>query len=233
METQQTSSQINSTANKQNHHLYCHLFLDASKGIIRTLKVPIDSFNIHFIDLKSQIRKILENDVDKNQSNLYKIVSLSKTIISPAFTDSARIYPFLNNKEDIFCLVELNIVPIKSTVILANTDDDLLKYKSITNYSFYEANKQIVKVLVPLPGVDKIPKEQIIGKFTEGSCEVKVRNLNGSNFIFGVPRLHAKIIAEKSEVVTSKDNLIIRLRKSKEDDYWSYLHKTKFVGETE
>lgn len=218
---------------KPTHNLYCHLFLDATKGIIKTLKVPIENFNIHFIDLKSQIKKILESDLDKTQSNLYRIISLSKTIISTSFSDSSRIYPFLNNKDNIFCQVELNIVPIKSSVIIANQDDDLLKYKSITNYSFYEANKQIVKVMVPMPGIDKLPKEQIVGKFTESSCEVKVKGLNGSNFIFGVPRLHAKINPEKSEVVTTKDNLVIRLRKFKEDDYWSYLHKIKFVGETD
>jgi len=220
---------------KQNHHyLYCHLFLDATKGVIKTIKVEMENFNnIHFIDLKSQIKKILEGNLDKTQSNLYKIISLSKTIISPSLSDSARIYQFVNNKDDIFCQVEINVVPIKSTIVIANQDDDLLKYKSITNYSFYEANKQIVKVLIPLPGIDKLPKEQIVGKFTESSCEVKVRGLNGSNFIFGVPRLHAKICAEKSEVVTSKDSLVIRLRKFKEDDYWSFLHKTKMVGETD
>jgi len=218
---------------KENNYIYCHLFIDASKGVIKTLKVPIDSFNIHFIDLKSIIKKILENDLDKTQSNLYNIIGLSKTIISPSFSDSSRIFPFLENKDDIFCQVEINIVPIKSKVIIANQDDDLLKYKSISNYSFYEASKQVVKVLVPLPGVDKLPKDQIIAKFTETSCEVKVKGLNGSNFIFGAPRLHAKINPEKSEVVTSKDNLVIRLRKFKEEDYWSYLHKTKMVGDTD
>lgn len=215
------------------YFIYCHLFLDPTKGIIKTIKVPFESLNIHFIDLKTQVKKALDSDTDKSQSNLYKIISLSKTMIAPSFTDSARITPFITNKSDVFCNVELNVVPIKSSVIVSNQDDDLLKYKSITNYSFYEANKQIIKVLVSLQGVDKLPKEQILGKFTETSCEVKVRGLNGSNYIFGVPRLHAKILPDKSEVITSKDNLVIRLRKFKEDDNWSYLHKTKFVGETD
>ena len=214
-------------------YLYCHLFIDCEKGIVKTIKVPLDSLNVHFIDLKSKIKKLIDNNCDINQSSLYKILSISKTLIAPNFPDTGRLNIFLNNKEDIFCHVEINILPLKSSVIIKNLDDDLLKYKSITNYSFYEANKHIVKVIVPLPGVDKIRKDQITANFTESSCEVKVKNLNGSNFIFGAPRLHNRIIPEKSEVITTKDNIVIRLKKLKDEDNWSYLHKTKFVGETD
>lgn len=211
--------------------IYCHLFLDSSKGVIKSMKIPITNFNIHFIDLKTLIKKEIENDPEKTQSNLYKILSLSKTILSPGYQDSAKICLFLKHKSDVFCQVELNIVPIKSSIVVANKDDDLLKYITISKYSFYEASKTIVKVMVPLTGIENLPKENLISKFTDNSLEVKIKDFKGSNYIFGVPRLHLNINKEKSEVKLIKDNIVIRLRKVKDDDNWSYLHKTKFIGE--
>jgi hypothetical protein len=217
----------------KNNFIYCHLFIDNSKGIIKSLKIPINNFTLHFIDLKSLIKNQIENDPEKSQSNLYTILSLSKTIISPSYPDSLKISNFIKHKSDIFCKVELNIVPIKSSIVVANKDDNLLKYNTITNYSFYEASKTIVKVLVPLIGIEKISKEKISSKFTDNSVEVKIQDFNGRNYIFGVPRLHLNINKEKSEVKTIKDNIVIRLRKVKDDDNWSYLYKTKFIGETD
>ena len=45
------------------------------------------------------------------------------------------------------------------------------------------------------------------------------------------PRLDAKIIPEKCEAFPKGDRLIIRLRKAKNDDHWSYLFKQQYVGE--
>jgi hypothetical protein len=213
--------------------IYCHLFLDCTKGVIKSLKIPINNFSLHFIDLKSLIKNHIENDPEKTQSTLYKILSLSKTILSPSYPDSLKLSNFIKHKSDIFCQVEINIVPIKSSIVVANKDDNLLKYNTITKYSFYEASKTIVKVLVPLTGIEQLPKEKIISKFTDNSVEVKVQDFNGRNYIFGVPRLHLNINKEKSEVKTIKDNIVIRLRKVKDEDNWSYLHKTKFIGETD
>ena len=94
-------------------------------------------------------------------------------------------------------------------------------------------DKNVIRVNVPLKGVHNVPKENIKGIFTESSCEVKVIDLNNLNYCFGVPRLHCKIIPEKSEALAKDDNIIIRLRKAKEEDNWASLHKLKFVGDTD
>jgi len=39
----------------ENIFLYCHLFLDSSKGVIKTVKIPLDSINLHIIELKEKI----------------------------------------------------------------------------------------------------------------------------------------------------------------------------------
>jgi hypothetical protein len=211
------------------YFLYCHFFTDNTKGVIKTIKVPLKSLDIHVIELKSIIAKYLELKKQPD-TPLFNIVSLNKTLLSKNMTDTVKISNFFNNKDDIYCGVQLNIQPIKVTQVKSN-EEDILKFKTLSSYSFYVANKQIVKVLVPLKGVDNLPKENIKFSFTETSFDVKVYNLNGLNYAFGVPRLDAKIIPEKSDVQAKDGNIIIRLRKAKEDDHWSYLHKQKYAGE--
>jgi hypothetical protein len=220
MESKENSSKI-----EKYSHLYCHFYLNREKGVLKSVKIPLESFNITVIELKSKIAKILERQ--KDASSPFKIVCLNKTIQGPVLLDTIKISQFFRPRDDIFCGVEMNITPIKTAIL-----DDVLKYKSLSSYSFWVASKQIVKVRVPLKGVETLPKENIISSFTESSLDVKIHNLNGLNYHFGVPRLDAKIVPEKSEVLTDKEgNIIIRLRKAKEDDHWSYLFKQKYVGE--
>ena len=107
-----------------------------------------------------------------------------------------------------------------------------MTYKTITAYSFYVSSETYVRVLVPIPGIENVKKEDIIAEFTDSSLDVRVKNgLNGNNYRFAVPRLDAKIIPEKCEAFPKGDRLIIRLRKAKNDDHWSYLFKQQYVGE--
>lgn len=215
--------------NQDKKFLYCHFFIDSVKGIIKTIKLNFESFNLHVIELKAKIAKELESK--KENTPLFKILSINKTILSPSLLDSVKISQFFENEDDIFCHVELNIQPIKSTNE-SKEEDKVLKYKTLNKYSFYEANKNVVKVLVPLEGIQNLPKENIVTTFSETSFEVKVNNLNGLNYMFAVPRLDAKIIPEKSEASVDKNgNIVIRLRKAKEDDHWGYLFKQRYVGE--
>jgi hypothetical protein len=213
------------------NYVYCHFFLDSSKGVIQTSKITVDSLNIHVIQLKQQIAKVLEKKKEST-TPLFKILSLNKTLISPSLNDTVKVSSFFNNGDDIFCQVEMNVQPIKSITTTKSAEEDMLKFKTLTNYSFWVANSKIVKVRVPLKGIETLPKESIKATFTESSFEVKIHNLNGLNYLFGVPRLDAKIVPENSEALADKEgNIIIRLRKAKEDDHWSYLFKQKYVGE--
>lgn len=213
-------------------YLYCHFFTDPTKGILKTKKISLDNLNMHVIDLKEKIAKLLKQKSDE-ETTLFKLISLNKTINSISLLDSAKVGNFFQHKEDIFCQVELNIQPIKSILTKTSQQDEVLSYKTLSSYSFYEASKTIVKVLIPLKGVETLPKENIKSTFTENSLEVKVHALNNSNYCFRVPRLDAAIVPEKSEAFADKNgNIVIRLRKAKEDDHWSYLFKQKYVGES-
>ena len=151
---------------------------------------------------------------------------------SSPMNDSAKMRMFFNDLDDVYVRVLTEVIPIQ----VSKTDDEkkdvVLTYKTITAYSFYVSSETYVRVLVPIPGIEKVKKEDIIAEFTDSSLDVRVKNgLNGNNYRFAVPRLDAKIIPEKCEAFPKGDRLIIRLRKAKNDDHWSYLFKQQYVGE--
>ena len=211
--------------------LYCHLYNEIEKGIIQSVKIEISPEVIRILDLKASLLKLLEN-LFKSSNIKYTPISISKTLFSPAMNDTSKIRTFFKNKNDVFVKVKTEVIPIEKTNKDINKNDIVLSYKTINDYSFYVSSENYVRVLVPIPGIEKVPKENIVTNFTENSLEVKVNNaLNGNNYRFAVPRLDANIIPEKCDAFVKDDRLIIKLKKAKNDDHWSYLFKQKYVGE--
>ena len=211
--------------------LYCHLFTDITKGIVQTVKVKLGSKEKTVLDFKSQLLKELDT-LMKSTNIKYLPQEIKISFSSQPLNDSAKMRMFFNDLDDVYVRVLTEVVPIQ----VNKTDDDkkdvVLSYKTITAYSFYVSSETYVRVLVPIPGIEKVKKEDIIAEFTDSSLDVRVKNgLNGNNYRFAVPRLDAKIIPEKCEAFPKGDRLIIRLRKFKNDDHWSYLFKQKYVGE--
>lgn len=209
--------------------IYCHLFSDSSKGIITSIKLPLSSLSIRIFDVKSQLSKYL---LSNNVSNIkYIPKGVSKTLYAPLLNDTIKLNTFFEEKDDIYVLVETEVIPVKANASTGQ-QDIVLSYKTLTNYSFYVASETVVRVMVPVPGISKVPKENIISSFTEDSLEVKINKAEkGNNYRFAVPRLDAKIIPEQSEAIVKGEELILRLKKAKKDDHWSYLFKQKYVGE--
>ena len=211
--------------------LYCHLFSDITKGIIQTVKVKLGSKEKRVLDFKSQLVKELEN-VMKSTNIKYIPQEVKISLSSPPLNESAKMRMFFNDLDDIYVRVITEVVPIQ----VSKTDDEkkdvVLTYKTITAYSFYVSSETYVRVLVPIPGIEKVKKEDIMADFTDTSLDVRVKNgLNGNNYRFAVPRLDANIIPDKCDAFVKDDRLIIKLKKAKNDDHWSYLFKQKYVGE--
>ena len=210
--------------------LYCHLFTDITKGIIQTVKVKLGTKEKRVLDFKSQLIKELDT-LMKSTNIKYIPQEVKISLTSPALNETAKMRMFFNDLDDIYVRVITEVIPIQ----VNKTDekkDVVLTYKTITAYSFYVSSETYVRVLVPIPGIEKVKKEDIIAEFTDSSLDVRVKNgLNGNNYRFAVPRLDAKIIPEKCEAFPKGDRLIIRLRKAKNDDHWSYLFKQQYVGE--
>ena len=211
--------------------LYCHLFQDTTKGIIQTVKVKLGSKDKSVVDFKSQLVK--ELDILMKATNIKYIPKEVKiSMNAPSMNESAKMRMFFNDKDDVYIRVSTEVIPVQINKTDDEKKDVVLSYKTITAYSFYVSSETYVRVLVPIPGIEKVKKEDIMAEFTEDSLDVRVKNaLNGNNYRFAVPRLDAKIIPEKCEAFPKGDRLIIRLRKFKNDDHWSYLFKQKYVGE--
>ena len=211
--------------------LYCHLFQDETKGIIQTVKIKLGGKVKRVLDFKAELVK--ELDVIMKSTNIKYIPQEIKiSMNSPSLVESAKMRMYFNNKDDLYVKVLSEVIPVNVNKTDDEKKDVVLNYKTITAYSFYVSSETIVRVLVPIPGIEKVKKEDITADFTEDSLDVRVKNaLNGNNYRFAVPRLDAKIIPEKCEAFPKGDKLIIRLRKFKNDDHWSYLFKQKYVGE--
>ena len=211
--------------------LYCHLFTDMTKGIVQTVKVKLGSKEKTVLDFKSQLVK--ELDVLMKSTNIkYIPQEVKMSFTSNPMNDSAKMRMFFNDLDDVYVRVLTEVIPIQVNKTDDEKKDVVLTYKTITAYSFYVSSETYVRVLVPIPGIEKVKKEDIIAEFTDTSLDVRVKNgLNGNNYRFAVPRLDAKIIPEKCEAFPKGDRLIIRLRKAKNDDHWSYLFKQQYVGE--
>ena len=211
--------------------LYCHLFTDITKGIIQTVKIKLGTKEKRVLDFKSQLIKELDT-LMKSTNIKYIPQEVKISLSSPSLNDTAKMRMFFNDLDDVYVRVITEVIPIQVNKTDDEKKDVVLTYKTITAYSFYVSSETYVRVLVPIPGIEKVKKEDIIADFTDTSLDVRVKNgLNGNNYRFAVPRLDAKIIPEKCEAFPKGDRLIIRLRKAKNDDDWSYLFKQQYVGE--
>ena len=211
--------------------LYCHLFTDITKGIIQTVKIKLGTKEKRVLDFKSQLIKELDT-LMKSTNIKYIPQEVKISLSSPSLNDTAKMRMFFNDLDDVYVRVITEVIPIQVNKTDDEKKDVVLTYKTITAYSFYVSSETYVRVLVPIPGIEKVKKEDIIADFTDTSLDVRVKNgLNGNNYRFAVPRLDTKIIPEKCEAFPKGDRLIIRLRKAKNDDHWSYLFKQQYVGE--
>jgi len=85
-----------------------------------------------------------------------------------------------------------------------------------------------------LPGIEKLPKDQIIFDLGYRSMDLKIHGLNGHNYRFGVPRLQCKLDQKKSKFKIKKGKLFLILRKkNKEDNWFNSLFRSKGLGEVD
>ena len=106
------------------------------------------------------------------------------------------------------------------------------KYKTLVKYTFYESGTKYIKVLLDFPDAKKlISKDHIQTSFDVRSFEVLIHDYKGENFKFAVPKLHCKICPPDCSIGFKSNNVVINLRKKKEEDNWWSLFKQKAVGE--
>ena len=111
--------------------------------------------------------------------------------------------------------------------------DEILKYKTITKYSYYESGDKWVKVLLSdFAGLADHPKEKVKVEFTsQRSFTVKVDDWKGDNWQFSVPKTQCRILPQACTFSHKSSGLQISLRKKNTTDAWHSLFKSKAIGE--
>ena len=137
--------------------LYCHLFTDITKGIIQTVKVKLGTKEKRVLDFKSQLIKELDT-LMKSTNIKYIPQEVKISLSSPALNETAKMRMFFNDLDDIYVRVITEVIPIQVNKTDDEKKDVVLTYKTITAYSFYVSSETYVRVLVPIPGIEKVKK---------------------------------------------------------------------------
>lgn len=230
-------------------HLYFHYCLEDSKSVSNTIRINVNLNSI----VKSLIVEA-QNGLNSASSNVkFQVLSLSKNLNSKSLNEDIPLKYVFESGDDIFCKIKVDtIAPVDSStqvskptsapvesiqsdsikqqqVLGANED---LKFIVLSKYSFYDDDK-FVKVNVPITGVGSVPKENITWEFHERSFLIKIIGLNGSNYRYGVSRTHNPLIPDQSKIIIKQNEIVVKIKKAKSDEHWSFLHKTRMVGDTD
>jgi len=92
----------------------------------------------------------------------------------------------------------------------------------ISNYGWDHSIK-FVKIYITLPGVEKLPSDQVTCDFTDKSFHFTAHNLNGKNHVLKVASLCHNIKPDASNVKVKTDNVVINLRKATDGETWKTI----------
>jgi hypothetical protein len=124
-----------------------------------------------------------------------------------------------------------NNVVISNSGSTNTTSEDELTFRVIDKYIFYDDGNKFAKVVLTIPGIGAHPKENIISHFEENGFVIKILGFNNANYRYGVTRLQYRCEPSECKVINKKDQLTIKIKKLKEGEHWSFLHKTKMIGD--
>lgn len=220
-------------------YLYFNYCLEDSKSISNTIKI-----NVNFSQTVKSLITEAQNGINSASTNIkFQVLSVSKHFNSKPLSEELPLKYFFQSGNDIYCKLKVEKYLSVETQSQGNNEtksaitqevkkakDDDLKYIVLSKYSWYD-DKVFVKVIVPINGVGAIPKENVIAEFGDRSFLIKIVGLNGSNYRFGSTRTHYHLIASESKILIKANEVVVKIKKEKTDDYWSYIYKTRMVGE--
>jgi len=213
-------------------------------------KIDTDQLGSSVDDLVSKVREFLT--VNRNDGNkVYEVLAVSPQFMgvplplgltaSSIFADGSDVYATVRITVDSKRYVApINTIPIvpKQTIAASaltnpSTNEKVLKFRTITKYSYFESGDKWIKVLLPdLAGLSSHPADKIKVEFpTNRSFSVEVVDFNGQNWQFAVPRTQCRILTKACTFQMKSSGLQVSLRKKNTSDNWWSLFKSKAIGE--
>lgn len=108
---------------------------------------------------------------------------------------------------------------------------DITGYETITTYTWEDHDGNIVKVLLPLEGVGKLPPGAVRSQFGERSFEVLVDGYYGKNLRFATWKTHGEMNPDECKHMVRANRVTLVLKKAKEKDIWFDLFKKRAIGD--
>ncbi|KAJ1481547.1 hypothetical protein T484DRAFT_1954082 [Baffinella frigidus] len=96
-----------------------------------------------------------------------------------------------------------------------------LKWKNAERTAWDQQGREVEYYLL-LDGVGKVAKEDVSVTIEEQSLEIRVQNLNGTNYLHRVPKLFSRIKPDKSFWKVRADRIDMRLHKATEG-HWAKI----------
>merc|ERR1712003_430963 len=96
-----------------------------------------------------------------------------------------------------------------------------MKTRQIKSYA-WDQGKRTVKLIITLPGVESIPRENITATITGRMCRATVNNLADMNHKLSVGPLAEPAVEGDCTVKVSKNRLRIVIKKA-EPENWKFL----------
>lgn len=220
-------------------NLYLHCSVGESNSIVSTIKL-----NVNPDSSITSAFKLIESAYNNQSSIIYSCVSLCKSKNFMPLKD-LPLKNYFEEDDDVFVKLKFesskqnnNVESTSNTKTNENTNiinTEELVFKVLDKYYFYDDSNKFVKVHVAFKDIQniikKLDKSNILEEFKDSSFLIKLNNVEGKNYRFGVGRLHYKINPEECKVLYKNDEIVIKLKKLKEGEHWPYLHKTKMIGD--
>eukprot|EP00825_Cyclidium_porcatum_P044831 TRINITY_DN6676_c0_g1_i2.p1 TRINITY_DN6676_c0_g1~~TRINITY_DN6676_c0_g1_i2.p1 ORF type:complete len:155 (+),score=31.53 TRINITY_DN6676_c0_g1_i2:343-807(+) len=138
---------------------------------------------------------------------------------------SMMLKSFLDENEDL--LLYCNIA---KPVQVQEVTQKQIYYESITKYTFYEVDGWKNRVILELPGIHKLPKENIVARFLDKGLEIKIHNLNNKNLMFAVPKTQVYLNPSECRYSLKENKMLITLSKKNERDSFFSLYAQRTWG---
>jgi hypothetical protein len=107
---------------------------------------------------------------------------------------------------------------------------DVLKYKTITAYSWEDTNKTIVKVSISFDGVGALGQDAVKCNFGVRQFEVLIHGAT-EQWRFACSKTHAEMDPAECSFAVRKDRVTLKLRKAKDEEVWFDLFKKRAIGD--
>lgn len=111
--------------------------------------------------------------------------------------------------------------PPKPVVVERHPIFPQISYSTLPSFAWDQDNERI-KVYISLEGASS---ENIFSEFKKQSVDVKIHDLNGKNYRFGVPKLEKSIDPTESKVIVKPKRVIVSLKKSERGNWLDLNYK--------